>query len=152
LSILSGFLVTLIIKAPPPHPFSVDEIAFIDIDAREAVSEQERKWNGYWGKITQIGEVGSISVDVGKQSLQLFPRDLKQIDAQGTEFRQVVERVLRLRRLELDEVEEAMLDIFQRRYWFNPCQLDYLDFMEKIRLKASEHKSENHQVFQFRQR
>jgi len=136
----------LILKAPPPNPFQVGEIASIDIDTCEAASAQEKRWNGYWGKITHIGEVGSLSVDVGSISLQLFPRDLKPIDAQGTEFRSVVERVLRLRRLDLDEVEEKMLDVFQRREWLTPRQIDYLDVIEKFHLKADSQRTENHQV------
>jgi len=142
---------TLIVKAPPPNPFRVGEIAFVDIDACEAASPQEKRWNGYWGKVTHIGEVGSISVDVGSKSLQLFPRDLKQIDAQGTEFRQVVERVLRLRRLELDEAEVGLLSLFQRREWLTPRQLDYLDYMEKL-LGADSQGSRKHQVVSFRRR
>jgi len=142
---------TLIVNAPPPNPFRVGEIAFVDIDACEAASPQEKRWNGYWGKVTHIGEVGSISVDVGSKSLQLFPRDLKQIDAQGTEFRQVVERVLRLRRLELDEAEVGLLDLFQRREWLTPRQLDYLDYMEKL-LGADSQGSRKHQVVSFRRR
>lgn len=137
---------TLIVKAPPPNPFRVGEIAFIDIDACEAALDQEKRWNGYWAKVTHIGEVGSLSVDVGSISLQLFPRDLKQIDAQGTEFRSVVERVLRLRRLELDEVEERMLDVFQRREWLTPRQLYHLDSIEKFYILAESHRAENYQV------
>jgi hypothetical protein len=38
--------------------------------------------------------MGSLTVDVGKESLQLFPRDIKPIDAPTAELRSVVERVL----------------------------------------------------------
>jgi len=64
----------------------------------------------------------------------------------------VVERVLHLRRLELDEVEERMLDVFQRREWLTSRQMDYLNFMSKCYHSADLLKTENHQVVQFRSR
>lgn len=122
---------TMIALAPPPNPFRVGDIVFVDIDRREAASVQEKRWNGFWGKITQIGEMGSLTVDIGSYALQLFPRDLKPIDAQGSELRQVVERVLRLRRFELDPIEQTMLDVLQQREWFTPKQLIYLGKIEQ---------------------
>jgi hypothetical protein len=72
------------------------------------------------GKITQIGATGSLTVDVGEGLLQLFPRDVKPVDSPSFELRQVVERVLHLRKLELDEAEAGLLDLFQRREWLTP--------------------------------
>jgi len=141
----------LLLKAPPANPVHVEDIVFIRIDAREAASTQEKRWNGFWGKVAQIGEMGSLSVDVGSESFQLFPRDVKLVDSPSSELRQVAEQVLRLRRLELDEVEEKILDVLQRREWFTPRQSDYLDVMEKF-LYADLHRSNGHQVVQFKGR
>jgi len=96
--------------------------------------------------------MGSLSVDVGKGSLQLFPRDIKPIDTPDSEMRQVVERVLCLRRLELDEFEQGMLDMLQRQEWFSPRQLHYLKVVESFYLYGDSHKAEHHQVVQFRAR
>lgn len=96
--------------------------------------------------------MGSLCVDVGSESLQLFPRDLKPIDAPNSELRQVVERVLRLRGFELDEIESRMLEVFQRREWFTSRQLKYLDFLEKFYLYTNSHIPNGHQVVQFRGR
>lgn len=142
----------MIVKAPPPNPFRVDDIVVVDIDRQEAVSTQEKRWNGFWGRVTEIGEMGSLCVDVGSESLQLFPRDLKPIDAPNSELRQVVERVLRLRGFELDEIESRMLEVFQRREWFTSRQLKYLDFLEKFYLYTNSHIPNGHQVVQFRGR
>jgi ParB-like chromosome segregation protein Spo0J/ribosomal protein L21E len=139
---------TMVAKAPPPNPFRVGDIAIVDIDRQEAASAQEKKWNGFWGKVTQIGETGSLTVDVGSESLQLFPRDLKPIDAPSDELRQVVERVLRLRGLSVDEIEQGMLDVIQRREWFTPCQLNYLEVMEKFHFLADFYEPEKSQVVQ----
>jgi ribosomal protein L21E len=125
---------TLIAKATPLNPFSVGDLVLVNINRHEAASAQEKKWNGCWGKVTQIGEMGSVTVDVGKESLQLFPRDLKPTDAPASSLHEVVDRVLLLRHLELDEVESIVLDVIQRREWFTPRQLDYLDFMENFYL------------------
>jgi len=66
----------LLVRTAPTTPVQVEDIVFIRIDRQEAASPQEKRWNGFWGKVTQIGEMGSLKVDVGKQSLQLFLRDL----------------------------------------------------------------------------
>lgn len=128
---------TLIAKAPPPCSLQVGDVVQVNIDRHEAALAQEKKWNGCWGKVTQIGEMGSVTVDVGKESLQLFPRDLKPIDAPTSSLHEVVDRVLLLHRLELDEVESIVLDVIQRREWFTPRQLDYLDFMENFYLPTN---------------
>lgn len=73
-------------KAPPPSPILVGDIAIVDIDHHEAALAQEKRWNGFWGKVTQIGQTGSLTVDVGCESLQLFPRDLKPIDISGAGY------------------------------------------------------------------
>lgn len=140
---------TMVAKAPPSSPFHVGDIAIVDIDRFEAASAQHKKWNGFWGKVTQIGEMGSLTVDVGSESLQLFPRDLKQIDAPSNELRQVVERVLRLRCLKLDEIEQGMLDIIQRREWFTSKQLVHLENIEKLYPLADFYETEKLMVVQY---
>jgi len=143
---------SLLVRAAPQNPIQIGDIVFVHIDRHEAASIQQRKWNGYWGRVVQIGEMGSLRIDVGSESLQLFPRDVKPIDAQSAELWQVVERVLQLRRLDLDEVEQRMLDVFQRREWLTSRQMDYLNFMSKCDHSDDSLKTENHQVVQFRSR
>jgi len=143
---------SLLVRAAPQNPIQIGDIVFVRIDRHEAASIQQRKWNGYWGRVVQIGEMGSLRIDVGSESLQLFPRDVKPIDAQSAELRQVVERVLQLRFLDLDEVEQRILDVFQRREWLTSRQMDYLNFMSRCDHSADSLKTENHQVVQFRSR
>ena len=143
---------SLLVRAAPQNPVRIGDIVFVSIDRHEAASLQEKKWNGYWGKVASIGEMGSLTVDVGKELLQLFPRDIKPIDAPTAELRSVVERVLHLRRLELDEAEVELLSLFQRREWLTPRQLDYLHIIENFHLYADSHKNEKHQVVEFRGR
>jgi len=122
----------LLVRSAPLWPVRVGDIVFVCIERHEAASPEQKKWNGFWGKVTCIGEMGSLSIDVGSESLQLFPRDLKPVDEQSAELRQVVERVLHLRRLELDEMEQNMLDWLQRREWCTPHQLIHLENIEKL--------------------
>jgi len=137
---------TLIAKALPPSPFQVGDLVVVNIDRQEVTSAQERKWNGCWGRVAAIGETGGLKVDVGYESLQLFPRDLKPIDAQSTEMQQVAERVLRLREFALDEIEQRMLDVLQRREWFTPNQLIHLENIQKLYPNAYLHETDNPQT------
>ena len=121
----------LIRKAPPPLPYRVGDLIVVDVDRAEAATSAERKWNGFWGVVVSIGELGSLSVNVGKVELQLFPRDIKPIDAPSQELKNLAERVLRLRTFELDELEEKMLDFLQQHLGFTPRQMLYLDTCER---------------------
>jgi len=144
---------SLLVRAAPQNPVRIGDIVFVGIDRHEAAPPHEKRWNGFWGKVTQLGEMGSLKVDMGSESLQLFPRDIKPIDTPDSELRSVVERVLYLRRLvELDEFEQGMLDMLQRREWFSPRQLHYLKVVESFYLYGDSHKAEHHQVVQFRTR
>ncbi len=120
------------LAVPLKSSFRIGDIVFIDIDRQEAVSPQEKKWNSFWVKVVEIGETGAVTVDVGCGLLRLFPRDLKPLDAPSSDLHQVVERVLRLRTYELDEIEERMLDVIQRRGWFTSKQLVHLENIEKL--------------------
>jgi len=86
--------------------------------------------------------MGSIRVNVGSSILQLFPRDLKPIDAPSTELVDVAQRVLQLRSGELDELEEKMLDVLQRRFWFTAHQLIHLENIEKLYPQAENSRSD----------
>lgn len=131
-------------------PFRAGDIVFVDIDRHEAASAQEKKWNGFWGLVTAVGEMGSLTVNVGRDCLQLFPRDLKPVDAPSADLRHVVERVLRLRGFGLDEIEERMLDVLQRREWFTHSQLIHLENIEKLYPEADFYETEKSQVAQRR--
>ena len=122
----------LLVRSAPLCPVRIGDLVFIRIERHEAASPEQKKWNGFWGKVTLLGEMGSLKVDVGTESLQLFPRDVHPLDAPSNELHSVVERVLQLRRLELDEVEKAVLDVLQRREWFTPHQLIHLENIEKL--------------------
>jgi len=140
----------LLVRSAPQNPVRIGDIVFIHIERHEAASPEQRRWNGFWGKVTKIGEMGSVSIDVGSESLQLFPRDLKPLDVPSGELLQVVERVLHLRRLKLDEMEQNMLDWLQRREWCTPHQLIHLENIEKLypghsnRAPSSNGKSNGH--------
>ena len=66
-------------------------------------------------------------MDVGCRTLQLFALDLKPIDNPSSQLKDVAWRVLRLRKLELDEIEQKMLDVLQAREWFTAHQLIHLE-------------------------
>ncbi len=125
---------TLIAKAPPPCPFALGDL--VRIDRTAAVEAANKKYKGLWGIVLEIGELGSVKVDVGKVVLQLLPFDLKPIDASSSQLMDVAVRVLRLRKLELDEIEEKMLDVLQVREWFTSHQLIYLKTIEKLYAKT----------------
>jgi hypothetical protein len=114
-------------KAPPRSPYQAGDLVIIDIDRAVSIEEAVQKFKGLWGRVEEIGELGSVKVDVGCTTLQLFAFDLKPIDNPSPKLKEVALRVLRLRKLELDEIEQKMLDVLQAREWFTAQQLTYLE-------------------------
>jgi len=123
---------TLMAKAPPPCPYQAGDLVRIDIDRTTAIDTFTRKYKGLWGIVLEIGELGSVKVDVGSISLPLLPFDLKPIDNPSPKLQEVARRVLRLRKLELDEAVEVLLDFLQAREWFTFEQLVLLESIEKL--------------------
>ena len=90
--------------------------------------------------------MGSVNVDVDKELLQLLPYDLKPIDAPSSDLLMMVERVLHLRSLELDEIEERMLDVLQLREWLTPKQLIRLENIYQLYPDAAFFQTDKHLV------
>jgi hypothetical protein len=128
---------TLIAKAPPPCLFVVGDLVRIDIDRTTSIDVMTRKYNGLWGIVLEIGELGSLRVDVGSTQVQLLHCDLQSIDNPSPQLKDVAHRVLWLRRLSLDEIEEKMLDVLQTREGFTTHQLVHLENIEKLYAKIT---------------
>jgi len=82
--------------------FCVHNTVFLDIDCREAVVAQEKKWNGFWGVLPQVRERDGLSITVGSESLRMFSCDSRTVIAPNIGVRQMAERVLRKCSLELN--------------------------------------------------
>lgn len=123
---------TLIAKAPLPCSFAAGDLVRIDIDRITLVDTITRKHNGLWGIVLEIGELGSLRVELGSTQVQLLHNDLRPIDNPSPQLQDVAHRVLRLRKLSLDEIEEKMLDVLQAREWFTEHQLIHLENIEKL--------------------
>ncbi len=125
---------TLSAKASAPCPYQAGDLVRIDIDRAVSIEAATQKFKGLWGRVQEIGELGSVKVDVGCTTLQLFAFDLKPLDNPSPELKDVALRVLRLRKLELDEIEQKMLDVLQAREWFTAHQLIHLETIENLYL------------------
>lgn len=123
---------TLIAKAPPPCLFAAGDLVRIGIERTTAIDAMTRKFNGLWGIVLEIGELGTLRVDVGSTQVQLLPFNLQPINNPSPQLKDVAHRVLRLRKLSLDEIEEKMLDVLQTREWFTAHQLIHLENIEKL--------------------
>ena len=118
--------------AVPPCSFAVGDLVRLDLDRTTSIDVMTRKYNGLWGIVLEIGELGSCIVDVGSTQVQLLPFDLQPIDNPSPQLKDVAHQVLRLRKLSLDEIEEKMLDVLQTREWFSTHQLVHLENIEKL--------------------
>ncbi|VXD16737.1 ParB N-terminal domain-containing protein [Planktothrix paucivesiculata] len=115
-----------------PRLFVSGDFAVVNIDPNLTFAPSDNRWNGYWGRVEGTGTSGLIVLNLGSEMLQFYSRDLVEIDEPTEEFLQVASKVLRLRSLDLDELEIALLDVLQQRVEFTPRQLLYLEYLEKV--------------------
>ncbi len=116
--------------------FQEGDIAIVRIDPALTLGATETRWNGCWGRVRSV-ERGGVSIDLGGEVLFLGVADLEAISEISADFQEVVDRVLALRQFPLDELEAAMLDVFQRRGEWSDRQLAYLEQMEGFWLPRS---------------
>jgi len=112
-------------------------------DLLESTTAQKEKWNCLFGKVTLVREMGSLTVNIGSDLLKPFPRILEAIDGSLNEWPDAVNRVLRLRTLGLDEIEERVLTVVQQRKWFTSKHLIHRGNTEKLYRVAKLYKAEN---------
>lgn len=93
----------------------------------------ERKWNGYWGRITEVGT--TLKVDMGPEIVPLLESDVVAIEDAMPNFGEVAERVLRLQSFErVHEFGKVILNRMQQTSCWDAAALAYLDAVEKIEL------------------
>ncbi|VXD16780.1 ParB/RepB/Spo0J family partition protein [Planktothrix paucivesiculata] len=93
----------------------------------------QRKWNGFWGRITAVGI--TVKVDMGSEILSLLLSDVEVIENPQPDFCQVAERILRLQRFDtVHEFGKMILNRMQKRLSWDAATLTYLDAVEQIEL------------------
>ncbi|VXD22139.1 hypothetical protein PL8927_730012 [Planktothrix serta PCC 8927] len=93
----------------------------------------QRKWNGFWGRITAVGM--TVKVDMGSEILSLLLSDVEVIENPQPDFCQVAERILRLQRFDtVHEFGKMILNRMQKRLSWDAAILTYLDAVEQIEL------------------
>jgi ParB/RepB/Spo0J family partition protein len=115
-----------------PRLFVSGDFAVVNIDPNLTFVPSDLRWNGYWGRVEDTRTQGLMVLNLGHEIRQFYSRDLIQIDQPSDELLQVASKVLRLRSLDLDELEVALLDVLQQRLEFTPRQLLHLEYLEKV--------------------
>lgn len=93
----------------------------------------ERKWNGFWGRITEVGT--TLKVNMGPEIVPLLESDVVAIKDLTPSFCEVAERVLRLQSFEtVHEFGKVILNRMQQTSCWDAAALAYLDAVEQIEL------------------
>ncbi len=93
----------------------------------------QRKWNGFWGRITAVGM--TLKVDMGSEIVSLLLSDVEVIENPSSHFCQVAERILRLQQFDtVHEFGKMILNRMQKRLSWDAATLAYLDAVEQIEL------------------
>ena len=93
----------------------------------------ERKWNGFWGRITEVG--ATLKVDIGLEVVSLLQSDVELIENPAPSFCKVAERVLRLQSFDtVHEFGKVILNRIQQTLSWDAAALTYLDAVEQIEL------------------
>ena len=97
------------------------------IDCPASAEIEYRQWNGCWGLVKSVGQLGSVEVVVAGETMRFKPSDLDILDNPSPLFVSVAEQVVRLlKRDDLDEFERQLLTLYLRRQVFSQRQLELL--------------------------
>lgn len=106
----------------------------VNIECSPSTDPEYRHFNGRWGIVKDVGELGSIEVRAGTETMRFNKNDIQPIDSHGATFRNVAEQTISLLELDdLDELEVHILTTFYlRRKTFTDRQLEFLaELVEK---------------------
>jgi ParB-like nuclease domain len=93
----------------------------------------ERKWNGFWGRIVEVG--ATLKVDMGSEVVSLLHSDVVAILNPTPSFCSIAERILRLQSFgTVYEFGKIVLNRMQRRVVWDAAALAYLDAVEQVEL------------------
>ncbi len=114
-----------LVKVPAKSFYKSDNLVLIDCPASAEI--EYRQWNGCWGLVKSVGQLGSVEVVVAGETMRFKPSDLDILDNPSPLFVSVAEQVVRLlKRDDLDEFERQLLTLYLRRQVFSQRQLDLL--------------------------
>lgn len=98
----------------PESPYRSGDIAFINCPA--SAGPEYLRWNGCWGLVKSVGQLGSVEVVVAGEAMRFPPSDLEIIENPSPVFIEVAEKVVRLlKRDDLDACERYLLMGFYLR-------------------------------------
>lgn len=93
----------------------------------------QRKWNGFWGRVVEVG--ATLKVDMGPEVVSLFQSDVVPIWDPTPSFCSIAERILRLQSFgTVYEFGKIVLNRMQRRVVWDAAALAYLDAVEQVEL------------------
>ena len=93
----------------------------------------ERKWNGFWGRIVEVG--ATLKVDMGSEVVSLLQSDVVAILNPTPSFCSIAERILRLQSFgTVYEFGKIVLNRMQRKVVWDAAALAYLDAVEQVEL------------------
>ncbi|HAZ48768.1 MAG TPA: chromosome partitioning protein ParB [Cyanobacteria bacterium UBA11369] len=114
-------------------PESVGSWVIVKIPLFALDQTPERKWNGFWGRITEVGI--TLKVDMGTEIVPLLESDVVEISDPTPTFCEIAERVLRLQSFEtVHEFGKVILNRMQQTSCWDTAALTYLDAVEQIEL------------------
>ena len=93
----------------------------------------ERKWNGFWGRVVEVG--ATLKVDMGPEVVSLLQSDVVAILNPTPSFCSIAERILRLQSFgTVYEFGKIVLNRMQRKVVWDAAALAYLDAVEQVEL------------------
>lgn len=123
---VSQMIESAITSTPTKSFYNRGDIVFINCPA--SAGQEYLRWNGCWGLVKSVGQLGSVEVVVAGETMRFPPSDLEIINNPSPVFVEVAEKVVRLlKRDDLDECERYLLmGFYLRRQTFTQRQLEML--------------------------
>ncbi len=101
----------------------------------QRLADEDKKYNGWWGIALEVENRLTVKCQVYDRTIEIKQENIKRIDMDKQQLvhqQEIIERVSRLARCNLDPVVWAMLEVLNRQTYHTNVQLKLLETAEQL--------------------
>lgn len=118
-----------------PLNFASEYCSVGEIFRLQRLTQEEQKYNGWWGIALEVENRLTVKCQVYDTTIEIRQENIKRIDMTTDETvkqQEIIERVSRLARCNLDPVVWAILEVLNRQAYYTDVQMKLLETAEQL--------------------
>lgn len=126
-------IVERLLEKPPLYASQYCSVG--EIFRLQRLTDEQQKYNGWWGVALEVENRFTVKCQVYDTTLEIRHENIKRVDMTTEELQkrqEIIERVSRLARCNLDPVVWAMLEVLNRQAYYTDVQMKFLETAEQL--------------------